>query len=201
MFLVCIFNDFTFALLGNPREVQRVLNEHPADEASTVLRYERLLGRLAPLRAFGDVMFKWSKTKQEEVFNPKGDKSFADMAEFLTPPYLAAEPEVMSYQLQRTDKFLILATDGLWDMLSNEEAVEFVRDHLEKQNSDPETPDQEPSSNLKNSASCLIKEALGGEDHLSVSMSLSLPYPDVRSYRDDITVTVVHFDWSNVVTE
>lgn len=185
----------------NPREVQRVLNEHPADEASTVLRYERLLGRLAPLRAFGDVMFKWSKTKQEEVFNPKGDKSFADMAEFLTPPYLAAEPEVMSYQLQRTDKFLILATDGLWDMLSNEEAVEFVRDHLEKQNSDPETPDQEPSSNLKNSASCLIKEALGGEDHLSVSMSLSLPYPDVRSYRDDITVTVVHFDWSNVVTE
>lgn len=145
--------------------------------------------------------FKWSKEKQEEVFNPKGDKSFADMAEFLTPPYLAAEPEVTSYQLQRTDKFLILATDGLWDVLSNEQAVEFVKENLQKHNLDPEIQDREPILDLKNSASCLIKEALGGEDHFYVSMSLSLPYPDVRSYRDDITVTVVHFDWSNVALE
>lgn len=26
--------------------------------------------------------------------------------------------------------FIILATDGLWDVMSNEEAVAFVRDHL-----------------------------------------------------------------------
>jgi pyruvate dehydrogenase phosphatase len=38
----------------NPAEVQRILNEHPANERDTVIRLERLLGQLAPLRAFGD---------------------------------------------------------------------------------------------------------------------------------------------------
>lgn len=199
--MVSVNIDLTFAYLGNPSEVQRVLSEHPVEEASTCLKRERLLGCLAPLRAFGDAKFKWSKEKQEKVFNEKGIKSFSEAKEFLTPPYLTAEPEVTSYQLQRTDKFLILATDGLWDMLSNEEAVEFVKDNLQKHNPDYNITDQEPNPayDLKNSASRLIKEALGGEDHVAVSTSLSLPYPDVRNYRDDITVTVVHFDWSNVV--
>lgn len=38
----------------NPAEVQRILNEHPANERDSVIRLERLLGQLAPLRAFGD---------------------------------------------------------------------------------------------------------------------------------------------------
>lgn len=188
-----------------------MLNEHPAEEASTCLKYERLLGRLAPLRAFGDAKFKWSKKKQEKVFHEQGVKPLSDAKEFQTPPYLTAEPEVTSYQLQRSDKFLILATDGLWDMLSNEEAVDFVRDNLMQRNPSYSITYQEQKSSgdeeqkspvdLENSASRLIKEALGGEDHVSVSTSLSIPYPDVRMYRDDITVTVVHFDWSNVVPE
>lgn len=137
------------------------------------------------------------------MFHEKGVKSLSDAKGFLTPPYLTAEPEVTSYQLQRSDKFLILATDGLWDMLSNEEAVDFVRDNLQKHNQGYSITYQEQKSacNLENSASCLIKAALGGEDHVAVSTSLSIPYPDVRNYRDDITVTVVHFDWSNVAVE
>ena len=188
-----------------------MLKEHPAEEASTCLRYERLLGRLAPLRAFGDAKFKWSKKKQEKVFQERGVKPLSDAKEFLTPPYLTAEPEVTSYQLQRTDKFLILASDGLWDMLSNEEAVDFVRDNTKQHNlgynityeEQKSAGDQEQKlpCDLENCASRLIKEALGGEDHVSVSTSLSIPYPDVRMYRDDITVTVVHFDWSNVAME
>ena len=190
-------------LLGNPSEVQRVLSEHPAEEASTCLKYERLLGRLAPLRAFGDAKFKWSKKKQEKLFPERGLKPLSDAKEFLTPPYLTAEPEVTSYQLQHSDKFLILATDGFWDMLSNEEAVDFVRDNLEKHNPGYSITyrEQKSSNTLENSASRLIKEALGGEDHMAVSTSLSIRYPDVRNYRDDITVTVVHFDWSNVAVE
>lgn len=188
---------------ANPSEVQRVLSEHPVEEASTCLKHGRLLGRLAPLRAFGDAKFKWSKKKQDKVFHERGLKSLSDAKEFLTPPYLTAEPEVTSYQLQCSDKFLILATDGLWDMLSNEEAVDFVRDNLQRHNPGYSITYQEQKSacNVENSASCLIKAALGGEDHVSVSTSLSIPYPDVRMYRDDITVTVVHFDWSNVAVE
>lgn len=196
------------SLTGNPSEVQRVLNEHPVEEAYTCLRSERLLGRLAPLRAFGDAKFKWSKKRQEKVFQQKG---LAHLSDFHTPPYLTAEPEVTSYQLQRSDKFLILASDGLWDMLSNEEAVDIVRENLKRRNpgssivyqrqESADDDELKSSCELENAASCLIKEALGGADHVSVTMSLSIPYPDVRRYRDDITVTVVHFDWSNVAVE
>ena len=204
-------HEHLFCYTGNPGEVQRVLNDHPVEEASTCLKYERLLGRLAPLRAFGDARFKWNKMKQEKVLHERGLKALSDAKEFHTPPYLTAEPEVTSYQLRRSDKFLILATDGLWDMLSNEEAVDFVRDNIKRHNpgynityeeqKSAGDQGQKSSCDLENSASRLIKEALGGEDHVSVSTSLSIPYPDVRMYRDDITVTVVHFDWSNVAVE
>ena len=41
----------------NQREVQRVLSNHPKNESRSVLRNQRLLGYLSPLRAFGDCRF------------------------------------------------------------------------------------------------------------------------------------------------
>lgn len=41
----------------NLHELNRVISEHPSNEKDTVIKYERLLGRLAPLRAFGDLRF------------------------------------------------------------------------------------------------------------------------------------------------
>lgn len=41
----------------NQVEVERILNEHPHNERDTVLKMERLLGQLAPLRAFGDFRY------------------------------------------------------------------------------------------------------------------------------------------------
>jgi pyruvate dehydrogenase phosphatase len=42
----------------NAAEVQRIYCEHPESERESVLRNERLLGELMPLRAFGD--FRWA---------------------------------------------------------------------------------------------------------------------------------------------
>lgn len=39
----------------NAAEVARIVSEHPDTERDTVIRNDRLLGQLAPLRAFGDV--------------------------------------------------------------------------------------------------------------------------------------------------
>lgn len=41
----------------NLHEFNRIISEHPSNEMDTVLRNERLLGELAPLRAFGDLRF------------------------------------------------------------------------------------------------------------------------------------------------
>lgn len=43
----------------NQVEVNRILGEHPHNERDTVIKMERLLGQLAPLRAFGD--FRYSR--------------------------------------------------------------------------------------------------------------------------------------------
>jgi serine/threonine protein phosphatase PrpC len=37
-----------------------------------------------------------------------------------------AVPDIYTWQLQQGDKFLVLATDGLWDAMSNEEVGRFV---------------------------------------------------------------------------
>lgn len=45
----------------NQAELDRIYAEHPSQEKRTVIKMDRLLGQLAPLRAMGDFRFKWSK--------------------------------------------------------------------------------------------------------------------------------------------
>jgi pyruvate dehydrogenase phosphatase len=46
------------------------------------------------------------------------------------PPFtrgvLSAEPEIVTRDIADTDKFVIFASDGLWEHVSNEEACEIV---------------------------------------------------------------------------
>lgn len=41
-------------------------------------------------------------------------------------PYVIHTPEISKYRLDKADKFVILACDGLWDKVSNQDAVNFV---------------------------------------------------------------------------
>ncbi len=46
------------------------------------------------------------------------------------PPGLSAIPDVRSEPLRPADEFVLLATDGLWDVLSPDEAVRIARAHF-----------------------------------------------------------------------
>lgn len=45
---------------------------------------------------------------------------------------VTAEPEVEHFDLQPSDAFLVLATDGLWDTLSNQTAVNLICDTVKE---------------------------------------------------------------------
>jgi len=79
-------------------------------DAGGYVKFKRVLGRLAVSRAFGDGEYKCPAV---------GPKS-----------YVIAEPEIRFENLTQQDEFLLLACDGLFDVFSSQEAVDFVRQKL-----------------------------------------------------------------------
>lgn len=50
-------------------------------------------------------------------------RAFGDLD---TSPYVTHKPEIYRVRLNKKDKFIIFACDGLWDVVSNSSAVKFV---------------------------------------------------------------------------
>ncbi|KAL4234038.1 [Pyruvate dehydrogenase [acetyl-transferring]]-phosphatase 1 [Mactra antiquata] len=202
----------------NSDEVERLNNQHP-NERNQILRNGRLLGDLAPLRAFGDARYKWPARVMKHVLNISNPNVISIYGENLipsnykSPPYLTAEPEVMHHALSPRDKFLILATDGLAEHLDEQQIVDLVAGHMDERQILTEfvLPRHditlgEVNEILKvrkrklakkpedeNVATHLLRMALGPA-HGQISQYLTLPESIVRGYRDDITITVVYFD-------
>ncbi|CAF0769500.1 unnamed protein product [Rotaria sp. Silwood1] len=208
--------------INNKVEIKRVLSEHPLNEHNSVIRDDRLLGLLIPSRAFGDIRFKWPRNYLQEYLQPYYKKSNAIPQFYITPPYLTARPEIVKHKLTKKDKFLVLATDGVWDLLSPEKVVELIFNHQKGIRSFDrfvinKTENNKSSINLKtiskllyerqqaiknqpidqNSATHLIRHALAytSQDQFdSKLLSDVLTFPHPRSIRDDITITIVYFD-------
>jgi Protein phosphatase 2C len=70
--------------------------------------------RSAVSRAFGDLDYKGHK-----------HEFFPELA--LTEDLVIATAEISRTRIVPEDKFMILACDGLWDVMSNQEAVDFCR--------------------------------------------------------------------------
>ncbi|XP_054710090.1 pyruvate dehydrogenase [acetyl-transferring]-phosphatase 1, mitochondrial-like [Uloborus diversus] len=201
----------------NVDEMRRILSEHPKSEMNTVIKNERLLGQLAPLRAFGDYPYKWKTALQKKLLLPVFGSGIIP-PNYYSPPYLTARPEVFHHHLTARDKFLIVATDGLWEQMLPHKVVKFVGEHM----SGKQTLDllRLPRKQMRleeineilmqrhiglskkpidtNASTHLIRNALGrteyGVEHSRLSAMLSLPDDMVRNFRDDISVIVVYFD-------
>ncbi|KAK2763888.1 hypothetical protein FQN54_009506 [Arachnomyces sp. PD_36] len=117
---------------STPSEVKRLREEHPGEP--NVVRNGRILGNLEPSRAFGDAFYKWQKNTQEKIKKHFFGRTPHQLLK--TPPYVTAEPIVTTTKVnpQKGD-FVVLATDGLWEMLSNEEVVGLVGQWIEHQRS------------------------------------------------------------------
>uniref|UniRef100_H2T6Y1 protein-serine/threonine phosphatase n=1 Tax=Takifugu rubripes TaxID=31033 RepID=H2T6Y1_TAKRU len=92
----------------NPRERERIQN------AGGTVMIQRVNGSLAVSRALGDYHYKCvdGKGPTEQLVSP--------------------EPAVCEMtRAPEQDQFLILACDGIWDVMSNEELCDFVKSRLE----------------------------------------------------------------------
>ncbi|KAI1777751.1 protein serine/threonine phosphatase 2C [Hypoxylon cercidicola] len=202
---------------ATPSEVARIRAQFP-DEPD-VVKGGRVWG-MQPSRTFGDGMWKWDaalKEKLRNYFNGLSLPSAVRYAGYKTGPYLTAEPLVTTVKVpERQPSFLILATDGLWDTMTSEQAVDLVGRWVEwqaqgpgRKAATPETSDFGPAvlgcvqqcryearkTTLRddNAAVHLVRNGLGGGDEEMVRGALTFRYPNSRDIRDDITVQVVFF--------
>jgi serine/threonine protein phosphatase PrpC len=62
-------------------------------------------------------------------------RAFGDV---VSKPFVSHLPEMFTYKLKPYDSFIILACDGLWDVMTNQEAVDYVlklrKDNVNKEN-------------------------------------------------------------------
>lgn len=90
----------------------------------------RVCGVLAVSRAFGDPEFKGTGLKallQRGVEDEFWTQEFADSQIFTEDP-VTVVPDVFELSLQAgKDEVLIVATDGLWDVVSSQDAVNLTR--------------------------------------------------------------------------
>ncbi|KAG9150901.1 hypothetical protein Leryth_003024 [Lithospermum erythrorhizon] len=81
-------------------------------EAGGYVQCGRVNGSLNLSRAIGDSEFKLNKSLPAEK------------------QIVTANPDIKSIELNNDDEFLILACDGIWDCMSNQQVVDFVRKQL-----------------------------------------------------------------------
>lgn len=90
----------------NDKEVRRIT------EAGSFVSGGRVNGNLALSRAIGDFEFK-----------QKADKAPADQA-------ITAFPEVRQIEHSEHDEFIVVACDGIWDCVTNDDVVKIVRSQI-----------------------------------------------------------------------
>ena len=204
---------------ATPSEVERIKAQFP-DEPN-VVQGGRVWG-LQPSRTFGDGMWKWTaelKQKLRHHFNGLNLPSAVRYKDYKEGPYVTAEPLVTTTQIpnpKERPSFVILATDGLWDTMSSEQAVDLVGRWYDSQQKGlqvvkPQKPtedfgpvvlgwkqqckyeERKATFRDDNAAVHLMRNGLGGADDEMVRGALAFRYPNSRDIRDDITIQVVFF--------
>ena len=91
---------------NNPMEHQRI------NKAGGYVEFNRVNGNLALSRALGDFTYKHN------------DNLIAE------DQIVTADPDIIEKELNDEDEFIVLACDGIWDCMTNEEVLDYVRSRL-----------------------------------------------------------------------
>ncbi|KAL3372736.1 hypothetical protein AABB24_004999 [Solanum stoloniferum] len=155
---------------------QELHSMHPDDPQIVVLKHNvwRVKGLIQISRSIGDIYLKKPEYNREPLY------AKFRLREPFKRPILSSDPSITVQELEPHDQFLILASDGLWEHLSNQEAVDIVQ-----------------NSPRSGSARRLVKTALQ-----EAAKKREMRYSDLkkidrgvrRHFHDDISVIVVFLD-------
>lgn len=90
----------------DPKENQRIVN------AGGFVEFGRVNGNLALSRAIGDFEFKQNSNLPPEQ------------------QAVTCDPDVIEHTITDQDEFFVLACDGIWDCMTNQQVVNYIREHL-----------------------------------------------------------------------
>ncbi|KAE9357020.1 hypothetical protein PF008_g3361 [Phytophthora fragariae] len=141
-----------------------------------IVGVKRVAGSLAMTRAFGDFYLKCPELSSAP-FKSK-------------VPYITSEPSITTVYMDGSEKYVILASDGLWDVMTPQEAVHIV-----------DKFDSEQALFFSTASAALIHAALekiAHRDGLMMHELMAMPQgPGRRRFHDDITCTVVYISHQN----
>lgn len=149
---------------------------HPHDPQIVVLKHKvwRVKGIIQVSRAIGDAYLKRAEFNREPL------ASKFRLPEPFEEPIISAEPSILVHKLYPEDQFLIFASDGLWEHLSNEEAVDIVQNY----------PRHGIARRLVKAA---LKEAAKKRE-MRFSDLKKIDRGVRRHFHDDVSVVVIYLD-------
>jgi protein phosphatase 1B len=138
----------------NEEEKQRI------EKAGGRVMIQRINGSLAVSRALGD-------------FEYKQRDDMGDLEQLVSP-----DPEVTCIERHEDDNYMLIACDGIYDVMSNEEIVEFVNHRFER---------EENEANISNTLIdlCLHKGSKDNMSSIIISFDKGRPEQDSEKVKED----------------
>jgi len=157
--VLCRAGGTTTALSFDHKPFQDIEMSRITMAGGFVNQFGRVNGNLNLSRSIGDLKYK------QTAGLPPSDQM------------ITAEPDILQVQLEKDDEFIVIGCDGIWDCLTNEEAVKYVRDRI-----DIKTPTQIGIEMLNTiiSKDPRATQGIGGDNMTILIVDL---LPDKRQYR------------------
>ncbi|CBI26073.3 unnamed protein product, partial [Vitis vinifera] len=158
--------------VDNEVERNQLLCDHPDDPS--VIVGGRVKGKLKVTRALGVGYLKQKKLNDALM-------GILRVRNLLSPPYISTQPSLNVHNISKSDHFVIVGSDGLFDFFSNDEAVELVHSYILT------NPSGDPAKFLLEQLVLRAANCAG----FSMEELMSIPAGRRRKYHDDVTVIVI----------
>uniref|UniRef100_A0A7N0TKR9 PPM-type phosphatase domain-containing protein n=2 Tax=Kalanchoe fedtschenkoi TaxID=63787 RepID=A0A7N0TKR9_KALFE len=158
--------------VDNEIERNLLLKDHPDDPA--VIIGGKVKGRLKVTRAFGAGYLKKNKLNDALI-------GILRIQNLISPPYVSTQPSLNVHRVAKSDQFVIVGSDGLFEFFSNEEAVALVHAYIAG------NPLGDPAKFLLEK---VVKKA-AKKAGFSMEELMGVPDGARRKYHDDVTVIVI----------